>query len=142
MHQEVREYFINRNLNLGNTQLKIIIQNRCMETWFLGNSKIYSRQPQSQRLLDYTRYYDISKECPELMGKYEFNVHGDFHEAYLKELFAAKNMQYSKTKPRDVQEKYYLEALQRRSQRQANHLPTFQNFIGFCELVRSQLVEE
>jgi hypothetical protein len=141
MHQEIREYFIDNNLNIGNTQLKIIIQNRCMETWFLGNSKIYSRQPQSQQLLDYTRYYDVSKECPELMGKYESEVHAHFHEAYLKELFAAKNMQYSKTKPRDVQEEYYLQELRNRSQRQGNHLPTFQNFIEFCELVRSQLGE-
>ncbi|WP_309736173.1 hypothetical protein [Chamaesiphon sp. OTE_75_metabat_556] len=139
MQQEVREYFLENQLNLENTQLKIVIQNRCIETWFLGNSKIYSRQPQSQRLLDYNRYYDVSKECPELMGKYESDVHAHFHEAYLKELFAARNMQYSKTKPRDVQEEYYLQELQSRSQRQANHLPTFQNFIEFCALIRSQL---
>jgi hypothetical protein len=143
MQQEVREKIqelaIAKQLYLENTQLKVVIQNRCMETWFLGNSKIYSRQPQSPRLLDYTRYYDVSKECPELMGKYESEVHAHFHEVYLKELFAAKNMQYSKTKPRDVQEKYYLEALQSRSQRQVNHLPTFQNFIEFCALVRLQL---
>jgi hypothetical protein len=140
MQREIREYFIENELNLENTQLKIVVQNRCIETWFLGNSKIYSRQPQSQRLLDYNRYYDVSKECPELMGKYESDVHAHFHEAYLKELFAARNMQYSKTKPRDVQEEYYLQELQSRSQRQANHLPTFQNFIEFCTLIRSQLI--
>jgi Domain of unknown function (DUF4276) len=139
MQQEISEYFLENELNIENSQLKIVIQNRCIETWFLGNSKIYSRQPQSQRLLEYNRYYDVSKECPELMGKYESDVHAHFHEAYLKELFAAKNMQYSKTKPRDVQEEYYLQELQIRSQRQANHLPTFQNFIEFCALVRSQL---
>jgi hypothetical protein len=103
MQQEISEYFLENELNIENSQLKIVIQNRCIETWFLGNSKIYSRQPQSQRLLEYNRYYDVSKECPELMGKYESDVHAHFHEAYLKELFAAKNMQYSKTKPRDVQ---------------------------------------
>jgi Domain of unknown function (DUF4276) len=139
MQQEISEYFLENELNIENSQLKIVIQNRCIETWFLGNSRIYSRQPQSQRLLEYNRYYDVSKECPELMGKYESDVHAHFHEAYLKELFAAKNMQYSKTKPRDVQEEYYLQELQIRSQRQANHLPTFQNFIEFCALVRSQL---
>jgi hypothetical protein len=145
MQQEVRakiqELSTTKNLCLKNTQLKIVIQNRCMETWFLGNSKIYSRQPQSQRLIEYTRYYDVSRECPELMGKYESEVHAHFHGAYLKELFVAKNMQYSKTKPRDVQEKYYLEELESRSQRQTNHLPTFQNFIEFCALVRSQLAK-
>jgi hypothetical protein len=145
MQQEVREKIqelaTTKQLYLENTQLKVIIQNRCMETWFLGNSKIYSRQPQSPRLLDYTRYYDVSKECPELMGKYESEVHAHFHEAYLKELFAARNMQYSKTMPRDVQEKYYLNELQSRAEKQPNHLPTFQGFIEFCELVRSQLAK-
>jgi hypothetical protein len=141
VREKVQELSITKNLCLEKTQLKIIIQNRCIETWFLGNGKIYSRQPQSQLLLDYTRYYDVSKECPELMGKYESDVHAHFHEAYLKELFVAKNMQYSKTKPRDVQEEYYLRELQNRAEKQANHLPTFQNFIEFCTLVRSQLVE-
>jgi hypothetical protein len=139
MQQEVKEFFLDKQLFLGNTKLQLVIQNRCMETWFLGNSKIYSRQPQSQQLLDYTRYYNVEKECPELMGKYEYAVHAHFHEAYLKELFVAKNMQYSKTKPRDVQEEYYLRELQNRAEKQANHLPTFQNFIEFCALVRSQL---
>jgi hypothetical protein len=142
MQQEIRDYFLKNELNLESTQLKIVIQNRCIEIWFLGNSRIYSRQLQSQRLLDYNRYNDVSKECPELMGKHEYKNHAHFHESYLKELFAAKSMQYSKTKPRDVQEEYYLQELQNRSEKQANHLPTFQNFIEFCTLVRSQLVAE
>ncbi len=29
---------------------------------------MYSRQPQSQPLLDYTRYYNICSDCPELMA--------------------------------------------------------------------------
>ncbi len=137
--QEVEEFFPAKKLDLGNTQLKVIVQNRCIETWFLGNNKIYSRQPQSQPLLDYTRYYNISTECPELMGKYDYAVHAAFHEAYLKELFFAKNMQYSKTKPRDVQKEYYLKELRNRVDRQINHLPTLREFFDFCDLVRSQL---
>lgn len=139
MQQEIREYFIENKLDLGNTQLQIVIQNRCIETWFLGNSKIYSRQPQSQRLLDYTRYYDVSKDCPELMGKYNCERHAEFHGSYLKELFTAKERKYSKTMPGDVQQEYYLKELQSRSAKQANHLATFQDFIEFCGLIRSQL---
>jgi hypothetical protein len=141
VREKIQELSTTKNLFLKNTQLKIIIQNRCMETWFLGNSRIYSRQPQSQLLLEYTRYYNVSNNCPESMGRYDYDVHAHFHEAYLKELFAARSMQYSKTKPRDVQEEYYLKELQIRIDRQANHLPTFQDFIEFCELVRSQLIE-
>jgi hypothetical protein len=139
VREKVQELSITKELSLKNTQLKIVIQNRCMETWFLGNSKIYSRQPQSALLLEYTRYYNVSDNCPESMGKHDYGVHAHFHEAYLKELLAAKNMQYSKTKPRDVQEEYYLKELQNRADRQAEHLPTFQYFIKFCGLIRSQL---
>lgn len=139
IQQEIREYFIENKLNLGNTQLQIIIQNRCIETWFLGNSKIYSPQPQSQRLLDYTRYYNVSTNCPELMGKYDCERHAEFHGSYLKEIFTAKERKYTKTMPGDVQQEYYLKELQNRSAKQANHLSTFQGFIEFCYLVRSQL---
>jgi Domain of unknown function (DUF4276) len=139
MQQEIREFFADNQLFLCNTKLRVVIQNRCIETWLLGNSKIYSRQPQSQRLLDYTRYYDVSKECPELMGKYNHEFHAEFHEKYLKELFFARKTTYSKTMPGAVQEEYYLRELQNRVEKQANHLPTFQHFIEFCALVRSQL---
>ncbi len=74
-------------------KLLIIMQNRCIETWFLGNRKIYSRQPQSSPLLDYSCHYNISINCPELMANYPtFNTHAQFHEAYLRELFRAKNV--------------------------------------------------
>jgi len=97
---------------MGSTELVLIIQNRCLETWFLGNRKIYSSQPQSKSLLDYSRYYDISVNCPELMGNYEkFNTYAQFHEAYLKELFRAKNINYSKKNPGEVLKPYYLEEL-------------------------------
>jgi hypothetical protein len=140
MQQEICDFFRENKLCLRNTRLKIVIQNRCIETWFLGNRKIYSRQPQSQPLLDYTRYYDVSNDCPETMGKYNYDFHAEFHGTYLKELLAAKNVAYSKKLPGDVREEYYLGELQKRIEKETNHLPTFQNFIEFCALVRSQLV--
>jgi hypothetical protein len=124
---------------LTNTNFKIIVHNRCLETWFLGNSKIYTRQPQSTELLNYTRYYNTFKDCPELMGNNNSSTHAQFHEDYLKTLFQEKNMKYSKTKPGDVQKEYYLNELKSRVQQQTTHLPSFQNFIAFCDLIRSQL---
>ena len=133
------ELFTNRRLALGKTELKIFVQNRCIETWLLGNQKIYSRQPQSQLLLDRTNYYNVSTDCPELMGKYNYSVYAQFHEVYLKELFLAKNRTYSKTMPGDVQKEYYLRALHNRVDKELNHLPTLRDFLNFCDLVRSQL---
>ncbi|MGJ5632652.1 hypothetical protein [Nostoc sp. CALU 1950] len=139
--QEVIDYLKFQNIHLGNIQLIVIIQNRCFETWFLGNRKIYSRQPQSTPLLDYIHYYDISANCPELMGKYyNFNTHAQFHENYLKELFKAKKIIYSKNKPGEVVKQYYLEQLLLRIQDKKNDLLSFQDFINFCILIKSKLL--
>lgn len=138
--QEIEDFIRTEKIKTGNTQLVIIIQNRCFETWFLGNRKIYTRNPQDNPLLDYTRYYNVFINCPELMGKYQnFNTHAQFHEAYLKELFRAKNRDYSKKRPGDVTQSYYLQELIARVESENQHLPTFKTFIDFCNLLKPKL---
>lgn len=142
IEQEIYQFLHDKknNINLGSIELVIIVQNRCLETWFLGNRKIYSRQPQHNPLLDYTRYYDVSADCPELMGKYrDFNTHAQFHEAYLKELFRAKNISYSKKNPGDVVQLYYFEQLIARIKAKNSHLRTFQLFVDFCNMIKPKL---
>jgi hypothetical protein len=73
------------------------------------------------------------------MGDNGFSTHAQFHETYLGELFAEKDIKYSKAMPRDVRKEYYLNELQSRIRKQSTHLPSFQEFIEFCDLVRSQL---
>ncbi|RUT06649.1 hypothetical protein DSM106972_029060 [Dulcicalothrix desertica PCC 7102] len=139
--QEIYELIRVEKINLGLIQFVIIVQNRCIETWFLGNKRIYSRQPQSQPLLNYTKYYNVAENCPELMGKYKnFNTHAQFHEEYLKELFRAKNINYSKKNPGDVIKLYYLEQLLYRIHDNQYHLLTFQDFVNFCHLIKSKLI--
>jgi hypothetical protein len=52
LKQEIYGFLQAENIQLGNTNLTIIIQNRCIETWFLGNKKIYIRNPQSSPLFE------------------------------------------------------------------------------------------
>ncbi|BAY97969.1 hypothetical protein NIES37_19170 [Tolypothrix tenuis PCC 7101] len=137
IQNEIYEFLASEKIKLGNIELIIIVQNRCFETWFLGNRNIYSRQPQDRPLLDFVRYYDVSVNCPELMGKYpDFNTHAQFHTAYLKELFKAKNINYSKKNPGDVLKPYYVEQLLKRIKEQKQHLPSFQTFIEFCNTIK------
>ena len=90
---EIYNFLNEQKLKLNNAELVLIFQNRCLESWLLGNRKIYSRNPQNKPLLDYTKYYDVSVNCPETMGRYqEFNTHAQFHGAYLRTLFEAKNI--------------------------------------------------
>ncbi|QSJ15639.1 hypothetical protein JYQ62_28045 [Nostoc sp. UHCC 0702] len=138
--QEVSDFLNNNAINLGNTELVIVVQNRCFESWCLGNRKIYSKNPQSSPLLDYTRYYNVSVNCPELMGKYQkFNTHAQFHKAYLREIFKAKGIKYSEKNPGDVLESYYLKELETRIEQQKQHLLSFQEFIKFCKSIKHKL---
>lgn len=147
---EIYDFLSTQQLILNNTKLVLIIQNRCLETWLLGNRKIYPRQPKNQPLLDYTRYYqplldytryyDVSANDPEMMGKYQgFNTHAQFHGDYLKTLFKAKNITYTKQRPGDVLKPFYLDQLVARIQQEPQHLTSFRYFIDFCNTIRSQL---
>lgn len=137
---EIDDFLNEQKLKLNNAELVLIFQNRCLESWLLGNRKIYSRNPQNKPLLDYTKYYDVSVNCPENMGRYqEFNTHAQFHGAYLRALFEAKNITYSKKRPGDVLKPFYLEQLLARIQVQPEQLTTFRQFINFCNKIRPKL---
>ncbi len=128
--------FIKRNdLILYKAKLVIIVQNKCIESWFLGNRKIFTNQPQSKELRNYIKYYNVQINDPESMSKmYNFSTTAQFHEAYLAEMLNEKNIRYSKKNPNGVIEKYYLEELIAR-QNDTNHLPSFKVFIDFCKEV-------
>jgi len=133
-----------------NCQLEIIIQKVCIETWFLGNRNFFVRNPQNNEILKkYIKYFDVSQSDPEdLASEFEQNEENTreifgyktkalFHEGYLREIFKERNLSYSKSRPKEVQEKFYLEQLLNRVKNNTNHLLTFQEFISFCEKIKS-----
>ncbi len=133
IREDIHQFMKHEQAELTNTQLILIIQNRCMETWFLGNRRIYSREPQNRDLVKYTQFYNVSAQDPEMMGIYQdFNKHAQFHEAYLKALFAAKKISYSKRNPGHVLDQPYLDQLLSRISNKPEHLESFQYFINFC----------
>ena len=137
--QEIYSCLNSQCIDLGNTKLIIIIQNPCIETWCLGNRKIYSPNPQNSPLREYTSYYNVSENCPELMGNYhQNNTHAQFHKHYLKEIFKAKGVSDSK-QISTVSEQFYLNELIKRVKNETEHLPTFQTFIQFCNMIKSKL---
>ncbi|MDX9704044.1 MAG: hypothetical protein RBU23_13515 [Candidatus Auribacterota bacterium] len=134
-------HFINKNnLQLNtNTELVIIVQNRCIETWFLGNSKIYKRNPSSESLQEYVAFYNVGINDPELMGKFDgFETHADFHETYLSEMLAERNILYTKKNPRGVTDLSYLQQLIKRTTTK-QHIKSFGNFYDFCLVVMDKI---
>lgn len=114
------------------TELFIFEQQVSMETWFLGNRKVYHPQPQDPDYLKYQRYYNVSKENPEDMGEFDksrYNRAG-FHLKYLRKMLAERNMVYNKNNTKEVEKETYLRELIRRYE-ESGHLKTFGSWYEF-----------
>jgi hypothetical protein len=144
---EIEQVLESPKNNLGRAKHILVIQNRCIETWLLGNRNIFPRQLEnellqtSQPFLDYSQYYDVSRYDPEKMGKYseDFNTHAQFHKAYLTALFKTRSIKYSERNPKDALKEFYLQELQKRIQDDLDHLNTFRHFINFCDMLQTKL---
>ncbi len=133
---ELVEFFEFKKLDFGHCIPKIIIQNRCIETWLLGNQKVFSRQPEGGTFKHFVEFYDVSKNDPEMMGTFEkYATHAVFHEAYLKEMLIEKKIRYSKINPGATAEEPYLNELKRRIQN-TDHLKSFDYFINFIQSIK------
>lgn len=116
-------------------RLQLIAQKSCMETWFMGNKKVYTKTVgKHSDFYSHAKFYDVSQQDPELMDKksgFTKSV-SIYHEIYLRKMLAEKNITYSKTNPKTVDERHYLEQLQNRVKETA-HLSSLNNFFSFCE---------
>ena len=133
---EIYQFIKGNNIALNsNCQLQVIAQKSCMETWFLGNKKAYTKSVgKHSDFYHHAKFYDVSQQDPELMNKPE-NVAGSvsiYHESYLRKMLAEKTIRYSKSTPREVGEEHYLNQLQKRIS-DTPHLMSLRKFFNFCE---------
>src|SRR5262249_16915794 len=99
-------------------EIRVIIQHCCIETWLLGHDGFLRTGPQSSDLVEFKRFFDVSTDDPELMGRYPgYVTRQSFHEAYLKAMLAERGHRYTKQRPRVVLEPSYFDALRRRRAR-------------------------
>jgi len=111
----------------------IIVQNVCIETWFLGNRKVYARNPQGETFQNYCKLFNVSTDDPELMSCHSnFNSVSQFHEDYLKKMLAEKDVRYTKKQPSAVCEPHYIDELRKRTEDHPKHLQSLQIFFVFC----------
>lgn len=137
--KEVYDYIEENNIQLINCELTIITQTVCMETWFLGNKKIYSRNPQNTKCSKFSNYFNTSEGDPETMLKdpdYQ-GTNANFHFEYLKAMLREKNIRYSKSHPQGVGEEHYLKKLQNRLEEDKNSLSTMRNLFNFLDKISS-----
>ncbi len=132
---EVNNKISQKKVQLKNCQLWIIVQNRCIETWFMGNSNVFTRNP-SPNFTPFSTHYDVSTNDPEYMEKPKHfsGTIGQYHKKYLTHMLKEKNVNYSETLPQAVTESHYIEQLQLRVKKQPTHLKTLQNFFQLLEI--------
>lgn len=131
------------------------MQKVCIETWFLGKRNFFVRHPQHNATLQqYIAYFDVRTSNPEDLASefvqdeentkdiFGYKTKALFHEGYLRVIFkerssaSNKSFSYRKSKPMEVQEKYYLDQLIARIEANSDHLLSFQEFIKFCEKIK------
>ncbi len=134
---EVEQFISDEKIVLNpKCELRIIAQKYCMETWFLGNRKVYPRNIDNVDFINHAQHYDVSQNDPEFMIKPNAFAGSTsiYHELYLRKMLAAKNISYTKSNPKEVGEKYYLEELNKRIN-ETPHLSSLKNFFSFCESI-------
>ncbi len=135
---EIYQFIKDKNIVLNsNCQLQVIAQKSCMETWFLGNQKVYTKSVgRHSDFYHHAKFYDVSQQDPETMDKPQ-SLAGSvsvYHEIYLRKMLAEKNIRYSKSSPREVGETHYLDQLQKRVS-ETQHLMSLKKFFNFCETI-------
>jgi hypothetical protein len=136
-YDEVLNFAQKENLLDDTFKLVILVQNVCIETWFLGNRKIISRNSSDMEYKNYLEYYNVLIDDPEKMDKpqsFEGSV-DSFHLEYLRKVFQEKNITYNKNHPGQVTEKYYLDEIIKRTEDSPEQLYSFQQFLKFCNEV-------
>lgn len=135
--KEINDYLNQRKAQLDGFNLKVIIQNRTIETWFLGNRSIHKPSPEDEELRRFQQFYDVSKNDPERMGLFPgISLNAEFHLKYLKKMFFERGLSYSKANPGEVLQKHYLESLLKRISDFPDHLNSFQRLVSFCNQFR------
>ncbi len=139
-----------------NCRFEIIVQQVCLETWFLGNTNLVAATNgfETEDLTKYKTHFDTTLENPELMPLLEssrYSTNALFHAGYIREISSAlkqkayrnndfdatKNLSYDKGKPFLITKNdAFLSDLQTRITAQPTHLKTFQAFLAFCESVQ------
>lgn len=118
------------------TSFRLIVQNRCVETWLLGNRKMFPRNPSDNELRKYIDFYNVREKDPERLGVFSgFSTHASFHLAYLQAIFQERNEQYGKKNIGVAADKVFLEELIQRIKDFPDHLPTLQVFLGLIQKI-------
>jgi hypothetical protein len=133
VERAIKDAETHEGLFMRSTRLAVVVQHRCIETWLLGNRRIFTRTPQDPDLMDFVSHYNVMNDDPEAMPCHRrFKLHAKFHFEYLRAIFRERGLTYSKSRPGMTADAAYLEELIRRIQDCPRHLASFSRFLELC----------
>jgi hypothetical protein len=130
-----------------NCQIKIIVQQVCIETWFIGHTDHFrSAQTCNDRgIQSFMSEYDSENNDPELMPNAHppttpptsIQIHsiGAYHKTYLKKMLKGANRRwkYVETTADTLIDIPYLQRLEQRLTETPTHLQTFSDMVSFLK---------
>lgn len=134
---EVARWSQEARVHAPRLQIHPIVQNCCIETWFLGNARMMRPAPSSDDLTRYKAFYDVRTQDPEQMESIDQRTpRAVFHGRYLKAMLQERSpaLRYSKRNPGVVMEREYLDALRHRCQ-STGHLGSLQRLIDIWDAI-------
>jgi hypothetical protein len=128
--KEIKEHIAKSNVVLNpRCKIEFVIQNICIETWFLGNRKIVKKIPEGLLLRTFIEHYNVTINDPEELEKINgFRNKAHFHLSYFKEILKEHNLSYKKSNPTIVLERSFFDELEKRVN-ETEHLSTFKHFL-------------
>lgn len=124
-------------------QTKIIVQNRCFETWLCGHTEAYTlvQNSTNKNIQRFTSFYNSLSNDPELMDKdnarFAHLTISMYHAIYLHHILLPQK--YSKGTASTLIDVNYLENLQERLLQTPNHLASFNEMISFFQTLKLQI---
>ena len=124
----------------ANCQCKIIVQNRCFETWLCGHKEAFSLAQISQNanIQRFINHYNVSTHDPELMLKdtdprFASWTLAKYHGNYLTHILLPNR--YNKGTAHKLIDTAYLETLHERLAQSPTHLTTLAEMLAFFKAI-------
>lgn len=116
-----------------NIKVVYIIQNPCIETWFLGNRSVYPQKIKPP-FKTFHKHYNVCANCPEKMTVPLGSTYSiaKYHLVYLKTMLKTNGIRYEKNYVDGVVNESYLSALDKRITK-TSHLPSLRSFKKFIQ---------
>lgn len=126
--QEMKDFIAN-DCPLIDCEIKIIVQNHCIETWLMGNKKINISTTSNKELQKYRDFHNVNILDPEYLVSIDDRTIAQFTFNYFKLIIRDKGLSYSKNNVKYVGNQSYFNQLKKRFEND-NHISSFGYFLN------------